>query len=257
MKFISLIILLFTALTVPAGEKVVESGVYKWIEEPAGKETPFTKSLILQGKTSDLESFEVSAASLFQGEEFAQHLAADNSDVFLIVKDGTLDLNLGSKHKSISKGGVAYLLPEESYTLVNRGQQPASCFFIRMNAKKPVDLKRGKDTGGSFMIDMEEKEFKPHDKGGLRDYFRGRPTAMFGFTEMHVTTLNPQIKSHEPHTHPAAELVLMLAGNTEMQIGDQMHQARAGDFYFLDSEVSHAIRNTEDTPCMYVAFQWE
>ena len=52
-------------------------------------------------------------------------------------------------------------------------------------------------------------------------------------------------------------MVIMLEGQTEMQIGDKFFPAKAGDFYFLDSNVSHAIRNTGDEQCIYLAFQWE
>ncbi|MCK0147595.1 hypothetical protein MWU78_18215 [Arenibacter sp. F26102] len=56
-----------------------------------------------------------------------------------------------------------------------------------------------------------------HDKGGVRNYFH-RPTAMCAYYEMHVTTLNPDIKSHEPHTHYATEIVLVFNGQTEMEM---------------------------------------
>ena len=257
MKYIGLIIMFFSTSFVLAQEKLVESGVYKWNEKTVGMKNSFTKNLMVHGKTSDLEGFEVYAVSLLNGKNSVQKLSSDTSEVILIVKEGTLDVGLGNMHKSLTKGGVVYVLPGETYTVTNTGNKPTSCFLISMNARKPADLKRGKDAGGSFMIDMEEQEFKPHDKGGSRNYFRDRPTAMFGFTEMHVTTLKPKIKSHEPHTHHAAEMILMLSGQTEMQIGDGIYQATGGDFYFIDSEVSHAIRNTGDTPCVYVAFQWE
>lgn len=74
---------------------------------------------------------------------------------------------------------------------------------------------------------------------------------------MHVTTLNPAIKSHEPHTHEPAEIVIMMEGTTEMEIGDGIYPGQAGDIYFLGSNIPHAIRNTGSKSCMYLAFQWE
>jgi (S)-ureidoglycine aminohydrolase len=154
-------------------------------------------------------------------------------------------------------GSIVWMMPGEKCTVSNNGKTTASYLLINMNSRNATKLQRGKDAGGSFIIDFKEQEFKSHDKGGIRNYFRDRSSAMFGFTEMHVTTLNPQIKSHEPHTHRAAEMVIMLSGDTEMQIGDQFYKAQTGDFYFLDSNVSHAIRNTGNEACMYLAFQWE
>jgi (S)-ureidoglycine aminohydrolase len=98
--------------------------------------------------------------------------------------------------------------------------------------------------------------YPPHDKGGIRRYF-DRATAACSRFEMHVTTLKPGIRSHEPHTHRAAEIVLMIRGNTELQIGDGLYQGADGAVYFMASEIPHAIRNTGDTRCSYFAFQWE
>jgi uncharacterized cupin superfamily protein len=75
--------------------------------------------------------------------------------------------------------------------------------------------------------------------------------------EMHATTLNPGIQSHVPHTHMPDEIVIMMEGSTEMEIGDGKYQGKPGDIYFLGSNIPHAIRNTGEKPCMYLAFQWE
>jgi len=75
--------------------------------------------------------------------------------------------------------------------------------------------------------------------------------------EMHVTTLNVGIKSHEPHTHRAEEIVLMINGNTEMEIGNGLYKGTDGDLYFLGSNIPHAIKNIGTEPCMYFAIQWE
>lgn len=104
------------------------------------------------------------------------------------------------------------------------------------------------------MMDWEKVAFRAHDKGGIRNFFN-RPTGMCRRLEMHVTTLNAGIKSHEPHIHRAAEMVLMVEGETEMQIGDQFFPGAAGDLFFLASNVPHAIRNTGSKPCVYYAIQ--
>jgi (S)-ureidoglycine aminohydrolase len=92
--------------------------------------------------------------------------------------------------------------------------------------------------------------------GGRRDYFE-RPTAMQKRFEMHVTTLKEGIRSHDPHTHRAEEIVLMIEGDTEMQAGEKNFKGKTGDFFYLGSHVIHAIRNEGTQPCMYFAFQFE
>ena len=119
-----------------------------------------------------------------------------------------------------------------------------------------MDVARGKAAGGSMLIDWNDLTFMPHDKGGIRRYF-DRKTALSDRIEMHVTTLNPNIKSHEPHTHNPGEIIIMMDGTTEMEIGDKKYQGTVGDIYFLGSGIPHGIRNTGDKPCMYMAFQWQ
>jgi len=74
---------------------------------------------------------------------------------------------------------------------------------------------------------------------------------------MHVTTLNPDSNSHAPHTHPAKEIIVMMKGNSEMQIGGKIFKGKEGSVYFMESNVLHGIRNTGTTPCTYFAIQFE
>ena len=90
--------------------------------------------------------------------------------------------------------------------------------------------------------------FKAHDKGSLRNYFHTK-TAMCPYYEMHVTNLNAGIKSHEPHTHHAAEIILMIDGNTEMEIGDSVYKANKGDVYFTNARHQQALCSFRCASC--------
>ncbi len=127
---------------------------------------------------------------------------------------------------------------------------------MKYETNTPADIQRGAGTDGSFMIDWNDIVFKPHDKGGIRNYFK-QSTSMFQRFEMHVTTLNPGLKSHEPHTHKAAEIVLMIDGSADMQIDKTHQKAEKGDLIFLKSNIPHALNNIGKNACMYFAFQWE
>ena len=102
---------------------------------------------------------------------------------------------------------------------------------------------------------MTKIPFKPHDKGGIRNYF-DLSTAMSKRFEMHATTLKEGLKSHEPHTHTAEEIVLITHNKTEMQIGDKFYKGETGDIYYLGSNVPHAIQNNGKGECTYFAFQF-
>jgi len=236
---------------------MIESKVYEWKTSHTGISNFYTGNLITQGKTADLALLEIFALEFSADKKSTQNFSSDSCENIIIVKSGELEVNLNGTQKNLEQGSVIYVLPGENFSMRNIGKVTASCLLIKMVSGKSANLQRGKEAGGSFIVDFKSQEFKPHDKGGVRNYFRDRPTAMFAFTEMHVTTLNPGIKSHEPHTHHTAEMVIMLSGVTEMQIGEKIYKAKAGDLYFLESEVSHSIRNTLTEPAMYVAFQWE
>jgi (S)-ureidoglycine aminohydrolase len=127
---------------------------------------------------------------------------------------------------------------------------------MKYRSKSAVNIERGKSAGGSLVKEWGNVEFKPHDKGGRRDFFE-RPTAMLKRLEIHVTTLKASLKSHEPHTHKAEEIVLVIDGKTEMQISDKFYQGKAGSVYYLGSNVPHALQNTGSENTTYFAIQFE
>ena len=163
--------------------------------------------------------------------------------------------SFGKKEKTLGANSVFVLLPEEKGKIESVSSKAV---FYKMNyqSRKPQDKKRGKKNGGSFTIDFNDLEYREHDRGGVRSYFR-KATTMCPYYEMHVTNLNPGVKSHEPHTHNASEFIIMIEGETEMEIGDKVFTAKAGDIYFAPANVPHAIRNTGSAQAMYFAYQWE
>ncbi|MCB0842704.1 MAG: cupin domain-containing protein, partial [Bacteroidetes bacterium] len=182
-------------------------------------------------------------------------LTTENSEQIIIIKEGQLKASFGKKEKTLGANSVFVLLPEEKGKIESVSSKAV---FYKMNyqSRKPQDKKRGKKNGGSFTIDFNDLEYREHDRGGVRSYFR-KATTMCPYYEMHVTNLNPGVKSHEPHTHNASEFIIMIEGETEMEIGDKVFTAKAGDIYFAPANVPHAIRNTGSTQAMYFAYQWE
>ena len=74
---------------------------------------------------------------------------------------------------------------------------------------------------------------------------------------LHVTQLNKKGPSHNPHSHLETEIILVLSGETEMTIDGKEYKAGVGDFYFVNSELFHGMRNAGDEPCSYFAFKWK
>ncbi|MRI01998.1 cupin domain-containing protein [Kriegella sp. EG-1] len=210
-------------------------------------------TIILKGETSHFSMAELKTVNLTKA---SQQLSIRNTikEQIFIIKEGEVQVSVRGKKKTIGPNSVVILLPKDTITL--RAVSPNAIFYtMEYVAKNKVDLRRGKKDGGSQIIDFDDLEFEPHDKGGLRNYFR-RSTAMCPYYEMHVTNLNSGIKSHEPHTHFATEIILMIDGETEMEIGNKVYSGKKGDVYFVPSNVPHAIRTTGSEQSMYFAYQW-
>jgi (S)-ureidoglycine aminohydrolase len=180
---------------------------------------------------------------------------ADTEEI-IFVKEGQVKITINDESKILGTGSIALIMPGDEHGIVNTGETQATYYIIKYKSKAVMNAERAKTAGGSMLIDWDNLEFKSHNKGGRRNFF-DRKSAMSERIEMHATTLNPGIKSHEPHTHAPAEINVMMEGTTEMEIGSKIYPGEAGDVYFLGSNIPHAIRNTGDKPCMYLAFQWE
>lgn len=251
-----LLFCLLSQLLVNAQRDSILSGVYDWKQPVATKEKNIKTAVLFEGVVHDMEWLKVSANELVFSNTNNKMTVPANEEHLYIVKNGTLNININDSGNDLVGGSIALLMPGESFFLQNKNTEPCGYYVMKYRSRLPMDMDRGKKAGGSFVKDWNKIEFKPHDRGGIRNYFE-RATAMSKRFEMHVTTLKGSIKSHEPHTHRAEEIVLMIEGNTEMQIGQQFYQGKNGSVFYLGSNVSHAIRNKNTEPCMYFAFQFE
>jgi uncharacterized cupin superfamily protein len=83
-----------------------------------------------------------------------------------------------------------------------------------------------------------------------------RPTATLRKLEMHVTTLNPGLAPHPPHTHPNEELVIIDDGIVETLSAGTWHRVGPGSIIFNASNASHALRNVGKTLARYHVVNW-
>ncbi len=196
----------------------------------------------------DLESMSIPPSKMIE-------VTSKEKEQMFIIKEGELTVWYGKKTKTLGPNSVFLLLPGDNGK-IQAGSSKAVFYKVSYSSKKPQDSKRGKKAGGSFTIDFKDLEYKKHDRGGIRNYFR-KSTTMCPYYEMHVTNLNPGIKSHDPHTHNASEFIIIIDGETEMEIGNSTYKAKPGDIYFAPANVPHAIRNYGTKQAMYFAYQWE
>lgn len=259
LKYMKKALLIFTLLLPLASfcqYPVIASQRYSW-KKPVNKiAQDIFSTTLFEGSSFDMEYLHMATNAIAPSKRQTNVEVPLNEEHLLLVKDGMITIQIYDSIWSVGGGSIALLMPGTKYTVQNESRDSCNYFTMKYRSKSPVDVVRGNAAGGPLVIDWDKIFFKRHDRGGIRNYF-DRATAMSKRFEMHVTTLNEGIKSHEPHTHRAEEIVLIIDNKTEMQIGDKLYKGSAGDLYYLGSNVPHAVRNDGKGTCTYFAFQFE
>jgi (S)-ureidoglycine aminohydrolase len=218
---IFIICLVWAGLVNQSGQ--FESKVYKYVKNRDEKTSFGRQNLIMKGTSVWLEKFVVISVSLAPQKIHSCNPEFGNDECLMIVKEGKIRIYVDGKSKTMGKGSAALVMPGDFYSLENAGDNESTVLVVKYQSKKSGDTERGKEAGGSVILDWNDIVFTPHDKGGVRKFF-DRKSAMSERIEMHITTLNPGIKSHEPHTPNPAEIVVMLDGTSEMEIDKNLFQ---------------------------------
>lgn len=108
---------------------------------------------------------------------------------------------------------------------------------------------------GSRVFDWNELAPRDTRLGSVRQVVQ-EPTATLDELEMHITTLNPRVQSHEPHQHPDEELLIVKEGTVESLVNGKWHRLGPGSIIFQAANQMHTIRNAGDTPATYHVIKW-
>ncbi len=255
-KILYNILFLIPVLGLAQEHRVIPASMYSWKNPIEKIEKNILTTKLFEGSAYDMDYLQMSANALLPSNKKSSLQVPGNEEHLLIIKSGTLNIFFKDSSWSIGPGSIALLMPNEKYSLQNETADSTHYFLMSYRSKLPIEPRRGKNSGGSFVKDWNNLEFKAHEKGGVRRYFT-KATAMSKRFEMHVTTLKEGMKSHEPHTHRAEEILLMIENKTEMQIGDKFYKGGEGTVYYVGSNIPHAIRNDGSGQCTYFAFQFE
>lgn len=108
---------------------------------------------------------------------------------------------------------------------------------------------------GSTVFTWESREPKPTGVGERREVARN-PTATLKEFECHISTLNPNLASHPPHTHPQEELIILRDGELDVHINGTNTRVGPGSLFFFASNDPHAVQNRGDKPATYFVFNF-
>lgn len=249
---------LFAALLFSAqlfAQAPLASEVYVLNKSPETKTKTGTRKEILSGSGAILTKQTITLLKIEKGKIIHYKPAPNGDELFFIIKNGPVAVQLNQQHTQLDRGSVVLVLPGDTVSMENTGNTDAQVYEMHYRSIAQPDADRGSKAGTSFMMNWNDMVFKPHNKGGVRQLF-DRQTTMFNRFDIHVTQLNQGWKSHDPHTHKNEEIILMLDGNAEMQIGSEHQKANPGDVVWLGSNVLHNLSNVGTTPCLYFAIQW-
>ena len=101
----------------------------------------------------------------------------------------------------------------------------------------------------------EDMQAKKTDVGELRSVVR-EPTRTLDELEMHITTLNPHVASHPPHTHPNEEMVIVREGTLQAHVNGKEIVIGPGSVLFFASNQPHAVKNVGEVPATYFVINW-
>ncbi|GAB4018133.1 cupin domain-containing protein [Spirosoma koreense] len=235
--------------------QTIASTVYSWSQASAVSYPDHTERTLLNGVTRDFANLNVRGITLLANQPSQPSQTLDE-ETLLIIREGELTVTLGGKTRTLGPNSIVLVMPGDLHRFENKSTRPVLYYEIRYTSNEMPDLDLDRMAGESFWIDWNDVPFQPHDKGGIRRMF-DRATVMTKRFEMHVTTLRPGLLSHPPHTHRAAEMLILVDSSAQIIIGGALHPAGAGDLVFLESDVAHGLHNTGSAPCTYFAFQFE
>lgn len=219
---------------------------------PSGSYPGNTPGIIINGESTPMKNISVQLITLNPNSK-SKKIKANKGEYLILAKSGTVSITSDQINAVLTPRSVAVICKGDKFRIENKGVEKANYYIQYLSAK---NAQAGTDTAKSLVRLWEDLSYIGHARGGVRNYFNKR-SSQSKRLEMHVTTLNAGLTSHDPHTHIAEEIVLIIEGNTEMIIGDKICKANQGDLYFLGSNVLHGIKNTGDKPAIYFAYQWD
>lgn len=209
---------------------------------------------IWKGQTNIFSNFDLYAITLSPGK--SKKVASDShpdTEDLLIVKEGTLSLDIEGNTDVLEPGSVALIRPGDHYSVKNPDGSPVTFYIHKWKVLNKPEKSR---QSGSIIYHWDKILFISNAKGGRRQVFQHH-TSLISDLEMHVTTLNEGIQSHAPHTHADEEIILLVKGEALMMVDGKPFPMTPGSLLFVDGEIPHGIENTGKGQCEYFAYRFK
>ena len=243
------------SLTSLAQLKPIDSNVFHWADFEIQPNKDREIRPIIKGTCSHFSYLEIYAATQTKGSKFKREDANENVEELVIIKEGKAKVTFGSAHAILGQAGVALISPREPYTLENIGSGPLTYYVMRYESDKSTNHNPTPSAVNFLALNKDSLQFKLNGKGGTRAYFN-RPTVMCENLEIQVVQRINKGLNHEPRKYIDNEIILVMAGATEMDIEGKNYFGSTGDLYFIKSYDQHDIGNATEEPCTYFSIRW-
>ena len=237
------------------GQNKMTSKVYPWNENEATKTNWGSRFLLFQGAGEVLSKQVLKGVIIKGGKKITYRESNTGDELFFIIKEGPIAVTLNKVTTVLDKGYVVFVLTGDEVQLYNAKKDDVSFYEMQMVSNQKPDRARGLNAGNSFFLNWYDMVYKATDKGGVRQLF-SRATSMSSKFDIHITSLNPGLSSHLPHTHKNEEIILMIDGNGEMQFGEVKQKIETGGAAWVESMIPHNFTNLGNRPATYFAIQW-
>ncbi len=252
---LGIVLNLFFICSYSASNKPFKSKVFYWEKTKVAQTSTGENRQFMKGFTSSMDKLEIHVTTLNPGKEAPTKDIRPKFEKLLILKEGEISQSINGVQKVLGPGSVVLACIGDEVKIENTGDRPAVYFMIQWKNTEHKNSGNIIDAAKSEIVDWAKVPFKNTEKGGTRFFFK-RPTDYLFEFEMHVTTLNEGIKSHDPHTHPDDEIILVKSGMVEELVNGIPYQLGPGSFVLLNGNEPHGIRNIGKGTCEYFAFRF-
>ncbi len=112
--------------------------------------------------------------------------------------------------------------------------------------------------GGTIETGVMSKAEAEVDKGDGWTFYRYFTGSSYGVekTLTGMAVIEPGKQIHPPHRHADEEYLLVTQGQGEWSVKGQRFRASAGDMLYAAPWDAHGVKNTGNTPLVFVVFKW-
>jgi (S)-ureidoglycine aminohydrolase len=171
----------------------------------------------------------------------------------LFVVEGALQLTLGSEEHSLATGGYAYLPAGCTWTLRNRGSEPARFHWVR----KAYEAVEGLEAPPAFVTSDAEVEPTPMPgtEGRWATSRFADPTDVRHDMHVNIVTFQPGASIPFAETHVMEHGLYVLEGKAVYRLNEDWVEVQEGDFMWLRAFCPQACYAGGPGPFRYLLYK--